>query len=812
MSQSSRVDRVLSDLKNVFARIAGITADQVEIDVTLLELGVDSLTMIQATQTIQRTLGVKIPFRVLVEDNPNLRELAAYVESQLPAEERQPEVAAEVSPSGVVNMSTEQPSVELTIHEVAKSLSSQSSNGQKESTAPNPALSQIVAQQLAIMAEQLQLLSGGHVNGKAISTAATAPAPQKIAAPVSVESSPAIVVDNQPSHAQTTSESYVPFKPSRPGSAGELNPRQQRHLDELIERFCKRTSKSKQQARERRLILADSRTAAGFRLLWKEMLYTLVAERASGGRVWDIDGNEYVDIAMGYGALLFGHTPPSIEGLQGHFNHGIQMGLISQSVGEAAELVRELTGVERVSFCNSGTEAVMIALRLARTVTGRSKIAFFEGSYHGFFDEVLVRPSAGLDGETCMAPIAPGIPASSADNVMVLEYGDPRSLEVLSKHVHELAAVLVEPVQSRRPDLQPVEFLRALSKLTRESGTALIFDEVITGFRVHPGGVQAAFGIEADLVTYGKGIGAGVPVAVVAGKAKYIDAIDGGQWNYGDKSIPIAERTFVAGTYFMHPVTMSAVRSALTHLKNSGPQLQEQLNAHTTELAATLNSYFEREEIPIRVVHFGSLFRFVFSEQVKLAELFFYHLLEKGVYTWEGRNCFLSTAHTDQDIDKIISAVKEAASEMRAGEFIPAPTSQIEASEPRLIPTTIAQKELWILTQFGEAASRAYNESVAMHLRGPFDLPAMQRAIRKLVARHDALRITFSSDGNFQLVSPDISLDLSPVDFSNEAAATRAAILAEWSAKQAQQVFDLEKGPSSISAWPKSTNNTSSSF
>jgi amino acid adenylation domain-containing protein len=820
MSQSSRVDRVLSDLKNVFARIAGITADQVEIDVTLLELGVDSLTMIQATQTIQRTLGVKIPFRVLVEDNPNLKELAAYVESQLPAEEPQPEVAAEVSnfsSSGVVNMNSEHPSVELTIHEVAKSLSSQSSNGQKESAAPNTALSQIIAQQLGIMAEQLQLLRGGHANGKAISTPATttapamAPAPHEINAPVSVESSPAIVVVDQPSStpAQTTSESYVPYKPSRPGSAGELNPRQQQHLDELIERFCKRTNKSKQQAHDRRLILADSRTSAGFRLLWKEMLYTLVAERASGGRVRDIDGNEYVDIAMGYGALLFGHTPPSIEGLQGHFNQGIQMGLISHSVGQAAELVRELTGVERVTFCNSGTEAVMIALRLARTVTGRSKIAFFEGSYHGFFDEVLVRPSASLDGDTCMAPIAPGIPASSADNVMVLEYGDPKSLELLSKHAHELAAVLVEPVQSRRPDLQPVEFLRALSKLTRESGTALIFDEVITGFRVHPGGVQAAFGVEADLVTYGKGIGAGVPVAVVAGKAKYIDAIDGGQWNYGDKSFPRAERTYVAGTYFMHPVTMSAVCSALTQLKKSGPQLQERLNARTAELAATLNSYFERKQIPIRMVHFGSLFRFVFSEQIKLAELFFYHLLEKGVYTWEGRNCFLSTAHTDQDIDKIISAVKEAASEMRAGELIPEPISQTEAalvnvlgtevdlsaSEPRLIPTTIAQKELWILTQFGEDASRAYNESVTMHLRGPFDLLAMHRAIRKVVARHDALRITISSDGESQLVSPDISLDLSPVDLSNEDAATRDAIVAEWLAKQAQQVFDLEKGP-----------------
>ncbi|HJP92761.1 MAG TPA: aminotransferase class III-fold pyridoxal phosphate-dependent enzyme, partial [Pyrinomonadaceae bacterium] len=725
-------NKVLRELKNIFARIAGITVDQVEVDVTLLELGVDSLTMIQATQTIQTALGVKIPFRVLIEDNPTLNGLAEYVASQMPAEEPQVEVAAEVSnlpARGVVNMSSEQHSVESRIHEVTKAANGDSANAQ---------LSQIVAQQLAIMAEQLEMLRG-RTNGKEIATVVSAPAPtlrevpapavREIAAPVAA-ATVVSEISTPASQAPATTETYVPYKPARPGSVSGLSACQQQYLDQLIERFCKRTSKSKQQAHERRSILADSRTSAGFRLLWKEMLYTLCAERAEGARIWDIDGNEYVDIAMGYGALLLGHTPPSLEGLQTHFNQGIQMGLISNSVREAAELVRDLTGVERVTFCNSGTEAVMIALRLARTVTGRSKVAFFEGSYHGFFDEVLVRPSSGPDGGTCMAPIAPGITGSSADNVLVLKYGDPKSLEVIAKHADELAAVLAEPVQSRQPDLQPIEFLRELRRLTSNSGTALIFDEVITGFRVHPRGVQGVFDIDADIVTYGKGIGAGVPVAVVAGKSAYIDAIDGGQWSYGDKSFPRAERTYIAGTYFMHPLTMTAVSSALRHLKKSGPQLQEQLNAKTAEFVQTLNSHFKNEEIPIHVVHFGSLFRFVFSDEVKFADLFFYQLLEKGVYTWEGRNCFLSTAHTDEDIDKIVSAVKESAAEMRAGGFIPERSTPVDSipqitaaqnAEPRQIPTTIAQKELWLLTRMGDEASRAYNESLTMHLRGPFN-------------------------------------------------------------------------------------------
>lgn len=821
-------DKVLLELKNIFARIAGITVDQVEVDVTLLELGVDSLTMIQATQTIQTTLGVKIPFRVLIEDNPTLTGLAAYVASQMPAEEPQVEVAVEASnlpARGVVNMSSEQHSAELTIHEVAKAINGDSANGRKEGPRQDALLSRIIAQQLAIMTEQLEILRGSRQNGKEISTVLKAPAPairevpgpavREIPPPVLSEVAAAAVPevrapDIRELQAPATGDVYIPYKPTRPGSVGALSARQQQHLDQLIERYCKRTSKSKQQAHERCLILADSRTSAGFRLLWKEMLYTLCAERAAGARIWDIDGNEYVDIAMGYGALLFGHTPPSLEGLQTHFSQGIQMGLISNSVREAAELVRELTGVERVTFCNSGTEAVMIALRLARTVTGRSKIAFFEGSYHGFFDEVLVRPSSSLDGGTCMAPIAPGITAGSGDNVLVLEYGDPKSLEVLAKHAHELAAVLVEPVQSRRPDLQPIEFLRELRRLTHNSGTPLIFDEVITGFRVHPRGVQGLFDIEADIVTYGKGIGAGLPVAIVAGKSAYIDAIDGGRWNYGDKSFPRAERTYVAGTYFMHPVTMTAVSSALRQLKKSGPQLQEQLNAKTAEFVRTLNAHFDKAEIPIHVVHFGSLFRFVFSNEVKFADLFFYHLLEKGVYTWEGRNCFLSTAHTDEDIDRIVSAVKESAAEMRAGGFIPertqfaatletspqvsVVTAPAPGSEPRQIPTTIAQKELWLLTRMGDEASRAYNESVTMHLRGPFNLPAMRRAIKRLIARHETLRITFSNDGEYQLIAPDIPLDLSVTDFTNENPTMRESMEAEWLATQAHRVFDLEHG------------------
>ncbi|HWW74658.1 MAG TPA: aminotransferase class III-fold pyridoxal phosphate-dependent enzyme, partial [Pyrinomonadaceae bacterium] len=370
-----------------------------------------------------------------------------------------------------------------------------------------------------------------------------------------------------------------------------------------------------------------------------------------------------------------------------------------------------------------------------------------------------------------------------------------------------------------------------------------IFDEVITGFRVHPAGIQGLFGIEADIVTYGKGIGAGLPVAVVAGKAAYLDAIDGGMWSYGDASYPRAERTFVAGTYFMHPVVMAAVCASLTHLKNSGAQLQEQLGERTAQLAATLNAHFGQEQIPIRVVNCGSLFRFVFSPEVKLPDVFFHHLLDKGVYTWEGRNCFLSTAHTQADIDFIVAAVKEAAAEMRKGGFIaeraqaperaealheaapapaPAPdgraaagrqegaaaaaaaTDELKDAEPpdapavvglRQFATTAAQKELWILTRMGDDASRAYNESVTLHLRGPLDSAAMRRAIRKLVARHEALRTTFSPDGEYQTIHADMEVSVPLADFTGQSDAERDEGVEQWLAREAQRAFDLEQGP-----------------
>ena len=206
---------------------------------------------------------------------------------------------------------------------------------------------------------------------------------------------------------QTAAKAFSPSSTVGLPLAKELNQQQKQHLETLIAQYNKRTQKSKQRAQAYRPVLADSRAVAGFRPSTKEMIYPIIGERSLGARFWDIDGNEYVDLTMGFGVLLFGHAPPFITAAREEQNKlGIEIGPQSNLAGEVAELICELTGGERVAFCNSGTEAVMTALRLARTATGRTKIALFADSYHGHFDGVLAK---ALPGQFCAVPMAAGI-------------------------------------------------------------------------------------------------------------------------------------------------------------------------------------------------------------------------------------------------------------------------------------------------------------------------------------------------------------------------------------------------------------------
>jgi len=475
------------------------------------------------------------------------------------------------------------------------------------------------------------------------------------------------------------------------------------------------------------------------------MVYPIFTVRSKGSRLWDVDGNEYIDILNGFGPIMLGHRPDFVErAMEQQLHEGFEIGPQTTLAGEVAEVFCDLTGNERMSFCNTGSEAVIAALRVARTVTGRSKVVLFAGSYHGMFDEVLVKGVKA--GETPRSlPIAPGIPRESVGNVVVLEYGTSESLEWIRTHASELAAVLVEPVQSRHPNLQPREFLREIRQITQDSGAALIFDEVVTGFRVHPGGCQALFDIRADLATYGKVLAGGMPIGVLAGKSQFMDALDGGAWQFGDDSYPSVGVTFFAGTFVRHPLTLAAVKAVLQHFREQGPQLQQQLTAKTSSLVSALNALFENAGVPARVETFASVFYFSFPVEFPLGSLLYYHLRAKGIYILEGFPCFLTTAHSDADIAAIIRAFDESIKEMQAGEIlqeqssvtaceekieerasIAAPVSATVQKTTIEVPLTEAQMEIWLSAQLSDEASCAFNESFTLSMRGDLDVQALR--------------------------------------------------------------------------------------
>lgn len=478
-------------------------------------------------------------------------------------------------------------------------------------------------------------------------------------------------------------------------SSTSLNSRQKQYLEALISCFNHRTNKSKSFAQTYRPYLADNKALSSFNLLTKEMYYPIVSERSLGSKIWDVNNNQYIDFIMGYGTNLFGHNPLFIkQALLEQLEKGIQLGTQPELIGKVAEGICELTGMERVAFSNTGTEAVMTAIRLARTVTARDKIVIFSGSYHGHFNESLLEVHE-KNGNKKIASVAPGIPANFATNVLILDYGNIQSLEIIKNHAQEIAAVLVEPVQSRRPDLQPQEFLQQLRQLTQELEIALIFDEMVTGFRIHSGGAQAHFGVKADLATYGKIIGGGMPIGIIAGKSDYLDTVDGGTWNYGDLSYPQAKTTFFAGTFCKHPLAIAAAGAVIKHLKKE-TTLHMLLNERTSKFVNRLNVYFEKEELLVRMVNFGSLFGRAYAGNSTSAEanasslsfeLLYYQLLDRGILL-RGDGGFLSTAHTDEDIDYVLSAVKDSVEELRKGEFLP--TKSHQTTQENFETTTVA--------------------------------------------------------------------------------------------------------------------------
>ncbi len=575
-SNHSPKEQLIAQIKHLLEESSGLELAEASNEETFLEMGLDSLFLTQVATSLSKKFGVKISFRQLNEELPNLDKLADHI---LP-----------------------------------------------------------------------------HWNGGAAVVRADDHRPQQAAATVNaLEDAPELkkVFGAQ---ARISKE-----------KVDDMTPQQRAWFDAFVKRYVAKTAKSKAFTQENRKPMADPRVVTGFKPQTKELIYQVVVDKSVGCHLWDLDGNEYVDILSGFGSSMFGYMPDFIkEACHKQLDTGIEIGPMHPLAAEVSKLLCELTGAERAAVCNTGSEAVLGAMRMARTVTGRSLIISFSGSYHGINDEVIIRGSKSKKSY----PGAPGIMPEAVQNMLVLDYGTLESLEIIKQRCHEAAAILVEPVQSRRMEFRPVDFLRELRRITQEHGTALIFDEVITGFRTHPNGVQALFGIQADIGTYGKVIGGGMPVGAMIGKSEWMDALDGGHWQYGDDSVPPAGVTYFAGTFVRHPLTLAAMKAALVHMKNEGPSLQERLNTITEDMVARVNGLFDQYQLPYRWVNFGSAFKTKYDESVNYTELFFMLMRYHGVHVLDFPH-FITTAHSSADIEFIIGAVEKTCQELRASGFMP---------------------------------------------------------------------------------------------------------------------------------------------
>ncbi|WP_121810366.1 polyketide synthase [Mucilaginibacter kameinonensis] len=669
-----RKDILIDKLKEIFEDAAGIEIDMAATGMSFIEIGFDSLSLTQIATNLKKIFNVPITFRKLFEEYSSLELLAIYLDNNLPADAFQPQVAPAVNPAfqhGETNQGA-QPAIQHHVQTV-------STNGAPAFPIANQGSNDIA---ISLISQQLQLLANQLSYIQSNAPAAQAPPQQTYNAPAPAVTPAKSLLSLA---ADFTPEEQVELKKPFGATARiekqvqGLTDKQQAFLKDLTEKYNAKTKGSKAQTQKDRPYMADPRVVSGFRPLTKEIVYPLVVNRSKGNRVWDIDGNEYIDALNGFGSNFLGYQTDVLkQAVLEQVEKGYEIGPQHELAGEVSKLICEFTNFDRAALCNTGSEAVLGAMRIARTVTGRSLIVAFNGSYHGINDEVIVRGTKKLK----TVPAAPGIMPDVVQNMLILDYGTEESLKIIAERAHELAAVLVEPAQSRRPDFRPVEFLKRVREITRQSETVLIFDEVITGFRMHPGGAQAMFGIKADLGTYGKVIGGGMPIGAIAGISKYMDALDGGNWQFGDDSSPQAGVTYFAGTFVRHPLALATAKASLNYMKEKGPALQEGLNALTKRLADALNEICEKEGLPLHIPSFGSLWKIKFDYELPYGELLFTLMRLKGIHIWDLFPCFITAAHTNEEVDQIIKAFSDSVYELIEAGFMPTNKPEPVKTEP----------------------------------------------------------------------------------------------------------------------------------
>lgn len=792
------MQKIVEEIKEIIQEVSGLDSEDIDTDCNLFTLGLDSLMLVQIKKLIDRKYGIELPIGRMMNDMDTITKVVNFIERTAEDEVFQDEKKTEpenkvyrkemngIADDGsyceiekVIPMEAKQEQT-MIVEEIMQQpkeeiLEEKGVNNfvqvEKTQTAQRPeGLTELMEMQMRVMSDSLQGLAVKQLEAFT---------------KLNLDTKKDSLSSKQESQERNTKKTVpqINFRAVKL-EHDKFTPQQKAFIEAFSKRYNEKTKKSKAYADGHREHFCDWITTLNFRMDFKQLIYPIVTDHSQGARFWDIDGNCYLDMAIGYGVHYFGHRPQFIvDALQEKIAKGYDTGPQTALSGEVAELICKITGCERVAFTNTGSEAVMASLRIARTVTKRPKIVMFRGAYHGNFDCVL----AESDGESTF-PISPGTMPGMVEDIIVLEYGTKESLQIIKNRAKEIAAVIVEPVQSRNPSLQPKAFLKELRQITKDAGTALIFDEMITGFRICPGGCQEYFGIQADMATYGKIIGGGLPIGVVAGKAKYLDVVDGGVWNYEDGSYPDKEMTYFAGTFCKHPLSLAASKAVLQFIDKDDGEVQKRVNKLTDYFVRQINICFTEQKVPLKVTSFGSEFRFepygrydFESMQVEM-ELFFYLLMEQGIYIWERRTCFFSAAHTFADAQFFLNVVKESIARLRAGGFAftfkeseRKSVSETEESQKKKciqkLGTRVAhkasqaQERYYLVSQF-EEMEKGVHLPCAFLVKGNLQAERIEPIFQEIVNRHEALRTSYElKDGEVvQRIAEDCSLKVERED------------------------------------------------
>jgi glutamate-1-semialdehyde 2,1-aminomutase len=396
----------------------------------------------------------------------------------------------------------------------------------------------------------------------------------------------------------------------------------------------------------------------------------LFIDRGEGAYVFDVDGNKYIDYVLSWGPLALGHAHPAVvEALQASLQRGTSYGAPTAVENELAELVIDtVPGVEMIRFVNSGTEACMSALRLARAYTGRDKIIKFAGNYHGHADMLLVQAGSGV--ATFGLPDSPGVPKGTTTNTLIAPYNDLNAVRALfENNPDSIAGAIVEPIAANMGFVVPDEgYLQGLLELCHEYGAVMIMDEVMTGFRVSPGGAQQAFEVTPDITCLGKVIGGGLPVGAYAGKREIME------------HVAPAGTMYQAGTLSGNPLAMNAGLATIQNLLQEG--VFEQIAKRAQQLSEGVREIAENLSLPVQTGYAGTMHGFYFlrepgaqirdyasAKQYAHTEryaAFFHAMLERGVYFAPSQfeAGFLSSAHTADDIQHTLQQVEDAMREV----------------------------------------------------------------------------------------------------------------------------------------------------